>query len=107
RMFIAMDPPRHDEQRKTVSPAVSPHSLAQMEPQIREEAGRILDSLPIGEPFDWVDKVSMELTAMTLATLFDMPQVDCRRLTRWSAVVMPQPGNGMAESWEQTRAEMF
>jgi cytochrome P450 len=24
-MFIAMDPPKHDVQRKTVSPAVSPH----------------------------------------------------------------------------------
>src|SRR6185437_4852385 len=107
RMFIAMDPPRHDEQRKTVSPAVSPHNLLQMEPQIRERAGQILDALPIGEPFDWVDKVSMELTAMTLATLFDMPQVDRRRLTRWSDVVMAQPGHGIVDSWEQKRAEMF
>ena len=107
RMFIAMDPPKHDEQRKTVSPAVSPHNLIQMEPHIREEAGRILDSLPIGEPFDWVDKVSMELTAMTLATLFDMPQADRRRLTRWSDVVMAQPGHGIVDSWEQKRTEMF
>src|SRR5438128_1606542 len=37
-MFIAMDPPKHDAQRKTVSPAVSPHSLARMEPEIRERA---------------------------------------------------------------------
>jgi cytochrome P450 len=107
RMFIAMDPPRHDAQRKTVSPAVSPHNLLQMEPQIRERAGQILDSLPVGEPFDWVDKVSMELTAMTLATLFDMPQADRRRLTRWSDVVMAQPGHGVVDSWEQKRAEMF
>ena len=70
RMFIAMDPPKHDVQRKTVSPAMSPAGLALMEPLIRERAAGILDSLPIGEPFDWVDKVSRELTAMTLATLF-------------------------------------
>jgi cytochrome P450 len=107
RMFIAMDPPKHDEQRKTVSPAVSPTNLAVMEPLIRERAAAILDSLPIGEPFDWVDKVSMELTAMTLATLFDMPQEDRRRLTRWSDVVMAQPGHGIVDSWEQKRAEMF
>ncbi len=105
-MFIAMDPPKHDEQRKTVSPAVSPHNLKIMEPLIRERAGMILDSLPIGEPFDWVDKVSMELTAMTLATLFGMPQEDRRNLTRWSDMVMSRPGDGVVDSWEEKRAEM-
>jgi cytochrome P450 len=106
-MFIAMDPPKHDVQRKAVSPAVSPANLALMEPLIRERAGQILDSLPIGEEFDWVDKVSMELTAMTLATLFDMPQQDRRRLTRWSDVVLARPGHGVVDTWEQKRAEMF
>ena len=106
-MFIAMDPPKHDVQRKTVSPAVSPHNLAIMEPLIRERAASILDSLPIGEQFDWVDKVSMELTAMTLATLFGMPQEDRRKLTRWSDVVMAQPGHGIIDTWEQKRTEMF
>ncbi|MDO8913754.1 MAG: cytochrome P450 [Phenylobacterium sp.] len=105
-MFIAMDPPKHDEQRKTVSPAVSPHNLKIMEPLIRERAGMILDSLPIGEPFDWVDKVSMELTAMTLATLFGMPQEDRRNLTRWSDMVMSRPGDGVVDTWEEKRAEM-
>ena len=106
-MFIAMDPPKHDVQRKTVSPAVSPMNLAVMEPLIRERAAAILDSLPVGEAFDWVDKVSMELTAMTLATLFGMPQADRRRLTRWSDVVMARPGKGLVDTWEQKRAEMF
>jgi len=105
-MFIAMDPPKHDVQRKTVSPAVSPHNLIRLEPLIREEAGRILDALPIGEPFDWVDKVSMELTAMTLATLFGVDQADRRKLTRWSDVVMAQPGHGVVDTWEQKRQEM-
>ena len=106
-MFIAMDPPKHDVQRKTVTPAVSPANLALMEPVIRERAAVILNSLPVGEEFDWVDKVSMELTAMTLATLFGMPQEDRRRLTRWSDIVLARPGHGIVESWEQKRAEMF
>src|SRR6478609_589626 len=100
-MFIAMDPPRHDVQRKTVSPAVSPTSLQVMEPLIRERAASILDSLPIGEEFDWVDKVSMELTAMTLATLFDMPQEDRRKLTYWSDVVTAVPGHGLIDTLQQ------
>jgi len=100
-MFIAMDPPRHDVQRKAVSPAVAPPALAQMAPQIRERAAGILDGLPIGEEFDWVDLVSKELTAMTLATLFDAPQEDRRKITHWSDVVtaVPKPG-GLVESWD-------
>ena len=104
-MFIAMDPPRHDVQRKAVSPAVAPHALTEMAPQIRERAGQILDSLPIGEQFDWVDLVSKELTAMTLATLFDAPQADRRKITYWSDVVTaaPMPG-GIVETFEQKMA---
>ena len=100
-MFIAMDPPKHDVQRKAVSPAVSPMNLEHLAPLIRERAAKILDALPVGETFDWVDKVSMELTAMTLATLFDMPQEDRRKLTYWSDVVTAVPGHGLIDSFEQ------
>jgi cytochrome P450 len=100
-MFIAMDPPKHDAQRKTVSPAVSPTNLSVMEPLIRERAGMILDSLPIGEEFDWVDLVSKELTGMTLATLFGMPQEDRRKLIYWSDVVTAAPGQGLVDTIEQ------
>ncbi|OHB29210.1 MAG: cytochrome [Phenylobacterium sp. RIFCSPHIGHO2_01_FULL_69_31] len=101
-MFIAMDPPKHDIQRKAVSPAVAPPALAAMAPEIRARAGAILDGLPIGEEFDWVDLVSKELTAMTLATLFGAPQKDRRQITYWSDVVtaVPTPG-GLVESIEQ------
>ncbi len=103
--FIAMDPPGHDIQRKAVSPAVAPHNLQAMSPIIREEAGKILDSLPIGEEFDWVDRVSMELTAMTLATLFDYPQAKRRELTFWSDMFTNAPGHGPAKSWAHKREQ--
>jgi cytochrome P450 len=99
--FIAMDPPKHDEQRKTVSPVVAPANLQQLGPVIRERAGAILDGLPIGEQFDWVDLVSKELTAMTLATLFDFPFEERRKLTYWSDVMTNTPGFGPVTSWEQ------
>ncbi|MBI1196551.1 MAG: cytochrome P450 [Phenylobacterium sp.] len=104
-MFIAMDPPKHDVQRKAVQPAVAPHALAEMAPLIRERAAGILDNLPIGEEFDWVDLVSKELTAMTLATLFDAPQADRRKITYWSDVVTaaPMPG-AIVETLEQKMA---
>jgi cytochrome P450 len=105
-MFIAMDPPKHDVQRKTVTPAVSPTNLAVLEPLIRERAIKILDALPIGEQFDWVDVVSKELTAMTLATLFDAPQEHRRKLTYWSDVVTAVPGQGLVSSFEE-KMEIF
>ena len=94
-MFIAMDPPKHDVQRKVVSPAVSPANLAVMEPMIRERAAKILDELPRGETFDWVDRVSIELTTQMLATLFDFPFEDRRKLTYWSDIATTIPGPGM------------
>ncbi len=106
-MFIAMDPPKHDAQRKAVSPAVAPSNLVLLEPIIRERAGLILDSLPIGEEIDWVDRVSVELTTMTLATLFDFPWEERRRLTRWSDVATATPETGVVSSWEQRREELL
>jgi cytochrome P450 len=85
-MFIAMDAPRHDEQRKAVSPIVAPGNLAQMEVLIRERTCRVLDSLPRNEPFNWVEKVSIELTTLMLATLFDFPMEDRKLLTFWSDI---------------------
>ncbi|MGH6956576.1 MAG: cytochrome P450 [Caulobacteraceae bacterium] len=106
-MFIAMDPPKHDAQRKTVSPIVSPHNLLNLEPVIRQRAAKILDDLDIGAEFDWVDKVSIELTTMTLATLFDFPWEDRRKLTRWSDVATAGDDSGIVESDEQRRAELM
>jgi cytochrome P450 len=104
-MFIAMDPPKHDEQRKTVSPIVAGPNLARLEPIIRERAAKILDDLPIGEEFDWVDKVSIELTTMTLATLFDFPWEDRRKLTRWSDVATAAPESGIFGTTDPEKAE--
>ena len=84
--FISMDSPKHDGQRKVVSPIVAPMNLAKMADTIRERAGRILDSLPRGETFDWVDTVAVELTTQMLATLFDFPFEERRKLTYWSNV---------------------
>lgn len=85
-MFIAMDPPVHDDHRKVVTPAVSPARLAELEPVIRERAGKILDALPRNETFNWVDRVSIELTTQMLATLFDFPFEDRHLLPYWSDV---------------------
>src|ERR1700723_2801725 len=104
--FIAMDQPRHSAQRKTVSPMFTPTHLDQLAVLIRERAGKVLDALPRNEPFNFVDRVSIELTTQMLATLFDSPWEERRKLTRWSDVATALPKSMIVESAEQRRAEM-
>ncbi|MDN4517908.1 cytochrome P450 [Mycobacterium sp. 050272] len=106
-MFIAMDPPKHDVQRKTVSPIVAPENLATMESVIRQRTADLLDGLPINEEFDWVHRVSIDLTTKMLATLFDFPWDDRAKLTRWSDVTTALPGGGIIDSEEQRMAELM
>lgn len=90
-MFIAMDPPKHDVQRKAAQSAVAPKNLKEMESLIRERTQDVLDSLPLDTPFDWVDKVSIELTARMLATLLDFPYEKRRRLVEWGELASGGP----------------
>ncbi len=90
--FISMDPPKHDLQRRAVQPVAAPQNLAAMEALIRRRVEAILDSLPRGETFDWVDRVSINLTTQMLATLFDFPFEQRSRLTYWSDIAAGAPG---------------
>src|SRR4030081_2233723 len=104
--FIAMDQPRHSAQRNTVSPMLTPTHLDELAVLIRERAGKVLDALPRNETFNFVDRVSIELTTQMLATLFDFPWEERRKLTRWSDVSTALPKSMIVESEEQRRAEM-
>lgn len=104
--FIAMDEPVHAVQRKSVSGVVAPRNLAAMTDLIRSRIAKVLDELPVGEEFDWVERVSVELTTQMLATLFDFPFEDRRLLTRWSDIATGGPQTGVVESWEEARIEL-
>jgi cytochrome P450 len=99
--FIAMDDPKHAEQRKAVAPVAGPRNLAALAPTIRQRVAAILDSLPIGEPFNWVDRVSIELTTQMLATLFDFPFEERYKLTRWSDIATSPRKAGLWDTLEE------
>ncbi len=84
RMFIAMDDPEHAEKRKGVAPAVAPSEIAKLSDALRQRTADILDSLPVGETFDWVHSVSIPLTTAMIATLFDFPWDERHKLPEWS-----------------------
>jgi cytochrome P450/ferredoxin-NADP reductase len=91
-MFIALDPPRHDDRRAAVQDVVAPKNLEEMETLIRERVAEVLDALPAGEPFDWVDRVSVELTSRMLATLLDFPYDQRRKLAEWTDLMAASAG---------------
>lgn len=82
--FIALDPPLHTAQRKVIAPAFSPSQMRTREEQVRDHCGELLDGLPVGETFDWVERVSTPQTIGMLCILFDMPFSDMADLRRWS-----------------------
>ena len=94
KSFITLNPPEHDAHRLAVSPIVAPNNLANLEPLIRERTRMVLDGLPRNETFNWVDRVSIELTTMMLATLFDFPFEERKLLPYWSDVVASFPEIG-------------
>lgn len=103
-MFIAMDPPRHDQQRKAVQTVVAPKNLQEMEGLIRSRVQEVLDELPTNTPFDWVSRVSVELTARMLATLLDFPYDERHKLVYWSDLAS---GSVEATGGTTTAEEMF
>jgi len=107
--FITMDGPRHDAHRAVVQPVMAPRNLKRLEPIIRERVIEILEGLPVGETFDWVDRVSIELTTAMLATLFDFPYEARRKLTFWSdmATASPDQVGAVGVTEEQRRIELM
>ncbi|MGH1360300.1 MAG: cytochrome P450 [Burkholderiaceae bacterium] len=105
--FIEMDPPMHDDQRKAVSAIAEPPNVSRLEDPIRGHVIEILDSLPVGEPFDWVERVSIELTTRMLATIFDFPFEQRRNLTYWSDIATGHPKDaGPVTSYEMRNEEL-
>jgi cytochrome P450 len=106
--FLRMDPPGHTAQRRTVAPIVAPSNLANFEPLVRERTAKVLDALPRHETFDWAQRVSVDLTNMMLATLFDFPWDDRMKLTFWSdvAIANVDSPDAMVHSEEERTAEL-
>ena len=105
-MFIAMDRPEHTGQRRTVAPAFTPSEIDQLADEVRMRTAAVLDTLPYGEQFDWVEKVSVELTTGMLAILFGFPWEDRHLLTFWS----DWAGDvelGLARELQDVRWEIF
>jgi hypothetical protein len=65
----------------------------------------VLDGLPVGEPFDWVDRVSIELTGHDARHPLRLSAGARRELTRWSDIATnmhnPDIWPGGEVQWKQ------
>jgi cytochrome P450 len=109
KSMMQADPPLHTIERRAVRPVVTPDNLKQMAGLIRERTARVLDGLPRGESFDWVENVSVELTSLMLATLFAVPVEQRRKLTHWSEVMVTDLDDPAAlfHTEEERRAQLM
>jgi len=82
--FIAQDPPIHTAQRRVIAPAFSPSQMLKLDAAVKARTKQLMDGLPIGETFDWVDRVSIPQTLGMLCILFDMPFDEWSDIKRWS-----------------------
>jgi cytochrome P450 len=85
--FIMMDPPRHGPKRRAIAPAFTPSEMARLSESIRARTAAKLDALHIGQTFDWVSTVSIDLTIDMLAILFDFPWDERHKLRVWSDAI--------------------
>ena len=105
--FIAMDPPRHTEQRRVVAAAFTPSQMALREKQVRARTRELFDALPVGETFDWVDRVSVPVTIAMLAIVLDFPWDERMSLRKWSDMASNVSPEVMTEEYSaQFFAEM-
>lgn len=84
--FVSMDPPEHTGPRRAVAPIANRTSLREYEDMIRVRTISVLEAIAVGETFDWVPRVSIDLTSMMLATMFSYPQSRRHELMYWSDV---------------------
>ena len=82
--FIAQDPPIHTAQRRVIAPAFSPSQMLKLDAAVKARTKELMDGLPLGETFDWVERVSIPQTLGLLCILFDMPFDEWRDIKRWS-----------------------
>jgi hypothetical protein len=109
--MLLMDPPQHTAYRKVVSRKFLPRVVSEMEQQVRDTAGALVDRFAARGTCDLVAEFATALPAMTFARQLGIPDDDWEPFQRWSAqLVSPAPtAEAMASHHHATEAvsELF
>jgi cytochrome P450 len=86
--IIFMDPPEHNRYRRLVTHAFTPRRVAALEPLMRGIVRQCLEGIPIGEPIDFVDHLSVPLPILVIGEMLGVPADDRADFRRWSDSVI-------------------
>jgi cytochrome P450 len=100
------DPPGHTRFRRVVSSAFTPDRITSLEPRINAIAAELLDRLPVGEPVDFVDAVSVPISIQVIAEFLGVPRDRWDDLRRWTDVFIKNLGGSIAEGSPEASAAL-
>jgi cytochrome P450 len=84
QMLNMMDDPRHQRVRLLVSKGLTPRTIARLEAELRERAGRLVDDvLENGGACDFVVDIAGELPMQAICVLLGIPESDRHQLFGW------------------------
>ncbi len=83
RTMIFMDDPRHKRFRSLVNKGFSARSILALETELRRRTAALIDAMPEGEPFDFVEAFSRDLPLQAICLLLGVPQEERAQLVEW------------------------
>ena len=82
-MVITLDPPRHREIKRTLTPAFNPKAVRALGDDIREMSRRLVDEIVAGEVMDFVPSIAAKLPIYVAERLLGFGDLDLDEVTRW------------------------
>jgi cytochrome P450 len=92
-MMLTMDPPRHTQYRKLVSPRFLRSAAGRMLPWIERLAAEIVDGVADRDEFDLVEDVAGLLPSYVIAEMLGIPRQDGAKLYRLTETLHADPAS--------------
>jgi cholest-4-en-3-one 26-monooxygenase len=109
-LMLNQDPPRHTKLRKLVNRGFTPRQISALEPRIRARVRAVLDAATVGQTFDLVRDVAIEVPLQVIAELVGVPEDERHQVFAWTERMMslddPELGGSIDDAHAAIR-EMF
>jgi len=102
--MVFRDPPEHPRLRRLMGSVFTPRAIEALAPSIGQVVDDLLDTLPRGEPVDWVRQVAMPLPAYVILDLLGVPREAYAQVKAWSDELRAFIGSARADGDRYARA---
>src|SRR6202048_1575915 len=101
---IAIAPPDHTRFRRMLDPFFSPKKMAEREPELRRQAGELIDAIVAKGECDVVADLATPFPSQVFLTLFGLPMADRDRLVRGEDSILDFTDPGSADATPEVLA---